>query len=1638
MTERINSGRQATPGDDAGCWHREFERQVDRLPGAVAVVEAAGTDPGAVGSTLTYRELDRRANAVAHDLVSRGAGPGVVVGVVAHRSPDTAVGVLGVLKAGAAFLLLDPLLPARRVEHLIEDSGASVVLDEDDFGPRGRPDPPAVSARLGDPAYVVYTSGSTGRPKGVLVSHAGLANTARAHRVVHQLTEADRVLQAAAPSFDAFISELVLALGAGAALCLAPAPALTPGEPLRATMRAMGVTAAILTPTALSATDPSDMGHLRSVTSVGEACSAEVVRRWAPGRRFLNSYGPTEAAIWAMVAECHPDGGEPDLGEPIPGCVVHVLDDEFQPTDDGELYIGGPGVALGYLGKPDLTAQRFVLDPFAPPPSGGAPAAQRLYRTGDLVRRGADGRLRYLGRADGQLKIRGVRIEPGEVEAALLRLPGIRQAVVVAHDGVLVAYAATDSTSPGELHERLAEELPATMLPSRLVLVPLLPLSPNGKVDRAALAALDGSAPPARGPCSPLQAQLLELWQEALGRTDLGVDHDFFVHGGHSLLAAKVVARLRALVAADVPETVLLRHRTVARVAAAVEALPSGAPPLDPPTPRPPGSGPAPLSAAQERVWFLEKVSGGNPAYSAQALIRLDGALDVDVLRRSLAHLVRRHEILRTTFAERDDGPVQVVHPPWPVVLDVVDVGADELEGLVAAAIRTPFDPESLPLARWTLYRLGPDEHVLLHAEHHFIHDGWSFTVFLAELLACYRAGGDAELDPPALQFGDFAEWQRRFARSPRAVEQLDWWRATLAGAPTSLELPTDRPRPSVPTFAGDAIRVTLPAELSGALRARARDSSATLYLVFVAALSSLFGRWSGTDDVVVGSSVAYRRWKETEQLIGMMLNTLALRVDLSGQPSCARVLERVREVVLGALEHQDVPFEKVVEAVRPRRSPNRNPLFQVMCGFHDAPLPDLTVPGLLVRTTEALNNGSAKFDLNVTVIPRAEITVIWEYSTALFDRGTVEGLAAAFERVLAAFASHPTTLVADIDLLDEAQHDAISAAALRANVARDGRGLVELVAERARLAPGATAVRCGPENLSYGDLVARAGGVAAALISAGVGPEDRVAVCVSRSAALVVALLGVLAAGAAFVPVDPDHPRERIAHLAADARVAAVVTTDDLRDRVPAAGVSVIDLDTTGPAGTRWVTPAAHHLAYVLYTSGSTGLPKGVAVEHGALANLLLAMRARIGFSDADTLGAVTPVSFDIALLELFLPLVAGATVVVYPRAVTLDPTALADRVRRDGITVLQATPITWRLLIDSGWPGHPGLRALCGGEALPADLATGLRARVAELWNVYGPTETTIWSTATLVDDDGASIGDPLDNTILRVLDDRLRPAPDGVVGELYIGGGGLARGYLGRPDLTAQRFVPDPFSDGGRLYRTGDLVRRARDGKLRYLGRADHQLKVRGFRIEPAEVEAALCAHPAVADAVVVARDDAGVAVLAGYVVWLPGRGATTAAVLASVRALLPEYMVPTTLTALDAMPRNPNGKLDRAGLPVPSGAPTAPEHRGHTARSPIELAVTGLWCEVLGRDEVGVAENFFDAGGHSILLLRLHRLLRRAFPTDLSILDLFARPTVRDMAAALDGLEGPDTTGARRERAGRRVASSGRGRRGERRG
>ncbi|HEV2735390.1 MAG TPA: amino acid adenylation domain-containing protein, partial [Longimicrobiaceae bacterium] len=1094
----------------------------------------------------------------------------------------------------------------------------------------------------------------------------------------------------------------------------------------------------------------------------------------------------------------------------------------------------------------------------------------------------------------------------------------------------------------------------------------------------------------------------------------VGAHQGFFDLGGHSLLAMRVVARVRAAFGVELPLRAVFEAPSVAGMAERIGLLlREGAAEAPPLVPVPRDDAPLPLSFAQQRLWFLDRMEPGSPAYNMPAALRLRGAPDVAALRRSLDALARRHETLRTTFAERDGEPVQVVHPASRVPLPVVDLGArGAVERLAREEALRPFDLAAGPLLRALLLRLGAEEWALLFTVHHIVSDGWSTGVIVREVSELYSAfteGRQASLPALPVQYADYAAWQRAVLAGEALEAQLAWWRDRLAGAPPLLELPTDHARARTRGERGAARPFRLAEETVAGLRALSRREGATLFMTLLGAFQALLGRWSGAEDVSVGTPAAGRSRVETEGLVGFFVNTLVLRADLGGEPGFRELLGRVREATLGAYGHQDVPFERLVEELAPERSLGHTPLFQVMFTHLNTERSVLRMGPL---EAEAMGAGAAvaRFDLNLTVVEgEGELGGSLVYAADLFEDATAQRLLEHFGRLLEGIVAAPETPVSRIGLLSEGERRQLLVE--WNDTRRDYPRHVPvhaLFAAQAARTPRAVALRFEGETLTYAELEARSNRLARHLRGLGVEPGARVAVSLERGPALVAALLGVLKAGGAYVPLDPAYPAERTAYMLEDSGAPFAVAGEGFR--FP--GVRVVRVEDAGAEDPAALEPAGtpESLAYVLYTSGSTGRPKGVMVPHRALANFLASMRREPGIAAEDVLLALTTVSFDIAGLELFLPLVCGARVELCGRETASDAARLREALAESGASVVQATPATWRMLLESGWEGTAGLKALCGGEELPRDLAAQLLPRVAQLWNLYGPTETTVWSTAVRVESAAGTvpIGRPIANTRVYLLDGALGPVPRGAGGELYLAGDGVALGYLGRAELTAERFLPEVSGGeaGARMYRTGDLARWRADGVLEYLGRADRQVKVRGFRIEPGEVEAALERHPAVRQAAVVARDGA----LVGYVVGAPAAGELRE----HLRASLPEYMVPSLFVALDALPLTPNGKVDRGALPAPERTGDAQEYVA--PRTPAEEVLAGIFAEVLGVERVGAHDGFFDLGGHSLIATRVVSRIRGVLGVELPLRAVFEAPTVAALAGRVDALlregAGPD--------------------------
>ncbi|MES2936867.1 MAG: non-ribosomal peptide synthase/polyketide synthase [Pseudomonadota bacterium] len=1643
--------------------HQLFEEQARRSPDAVALVHGQ--------EQLTYVELDARANQLAHRLREFGVGPERLVGICLERGLEMVISVLAVLKAGGAYLPLDPAYPKDRLAYMLEDAKPAVLLTTS-VGPEpvegllpawastssARTVPsvlcldsdwqqqvagqstqaPDLVVQPEHLAYVIYTSGSTGRPKGVRVEHRSLSATLATAREAFDFGPADRAPSMASFAFDIWLFETLLPLLGGGSVRLVTReqvldlPGLVAGL---AECTVLHAVPALMRGIAqeVRRTGEGVLHGMRRVFVGGDAVAPDLLeemRAVFPAAQVRVLYGPTEAAIICAAYLLGPEPASRQMvGRSLGNAALYVLDADGAPAPvgaPGELCLGGASVARDYLGRPELTAERFVADPFA------ADAGARLYRTGDRVRWLADGNVEYLGRFDNQVKLRGFRIELGEIEAVLQQDAQIHEAIVLlredeAGDRKLVAYVVgQDGELPDieRLRQALKARLPEYMVPSAFVVLEALPLSPNGKVDRKALPAPSGERLAGSdyvAPETPTQRALAAIWADVLKVDQIGVHDNFFELGGHSLLATRVVSQVAAALGRELPLRELFQRPRLGELAAyldghtEVQALA--------PIALADRSGDLPLSYAQQRLWFLDRYEPQSAAYNIPMALRLEGAeLDVSRLQAVFAQLVARHESLRTVFEARNGQAVQVVRETLDVPVRFEDLSELPQEARQSRATQlleqeagTPFDLGQGPLLRVSLLKLGEQEHILLLTMHHIVSDGWSMSVLVDEVAQIYRAYGEgrpADLPPLAIQYADYAVWQRERLQGDALQEQLGYWREQLAGAPALLELPTDRPRPTVRTHHGAVHDFELPARLTGKLKELAQARGATLFMLLQAAFTVLLHRLSGQDDISIGTPIAGRNRAELEGLIGFFVNALVLRSRIDPQASFDTLLEQTREAALGAYAHQEMPFEQLVEHLNPERSQGYTPLFQVMFGLQNAPRETLEIPGLRFQMLPSATS-TAKFDLTCGLVEeQGQLYGSLEYNTHLFDPSTVARMAQHYEMLLQGICDAPAASIKDLPLLTQAQERQLLVEwnATEAPYPQD-KAVHQLFEEQARRNPDAVALAYEDEQISYAQLDARANQLAYHLVQMGVGPQRLVGICMQRSPDLIVGLLAVLKAGAAYVPMDPAYPAQRLQHMLQDSAAVVVLVDTAGRRALPASTVATVlhlrddaHLWAQAPtAGTASQATLSDQLAYVIYTSGSTGQPKGVLVEHRSLCNLVSWHCKSFGLGEGRRSTATAGVGFDASTWETWPPLCSGGTLVLPPARVEGDAAALLQWWRGERLDVsFLVTPMA-ELAFSEGWL-NPGLKVLLvGGDRLrQVPRLDGTR-----LVNNYGPTETTVVATSGPLDAQApvVHIGRPIANTRIYVLDAAGRPAPVGVAGEIFIGGDGVARGYLNQPQLTAERFVQDPFH-GGRMYRTGDLGRWLADGNIEYLGRLDSQVKLRGFRIELGEIEAALQQQDQVGQAVVLLREDDGDQRLVAYVVGKGDAQPDVERLQQALKARLPEYMVPGAFVVLQALPLTPNGKVDTKALP----APDAQRDAGDAYVAPAthtERALAAIWAEVLRVGQVGVNDNFFALGGHSLVATRVASQIAAALGRELPLRELFKRPRLGDLAAYLDG-------------------------------
>jgi amino acid adenylation domain-containing protein len=1643
------------------CFHTLFEEQSERTPDAIALVFEH--------QCLTYRELNQRANQVGHYLQSLGIGPEMPVAICMERSLEMVVSLLGILKAGGAYVPLDPQYPRERLSFTLEDAQAKFLLTQRrlvGIMPQGVSRIVCIDeeweaiacestahvcshATADNLAYLIYTSGSTGKPKGAAIEHHSTLGLMHWAGEMYAESIAG-VLAATSLCFDMSIFELFVPLSWGGAAIIAENALQLPTMP-----SASQVTLISTVPSAMTELVRTDgvPATVRTVTLAGEVLQHKLVHQIYEQtgiREVWNLYGLSEDTSYSISALI--EKGEPEsltIGRPLPNRQAYILDKHLQPVHvgvAGELYVSGEGLARCYVNRPELTAERFLPNPYR------VEAGARMYKTGDLARYRRDGTIECLGRIDHQVKVRGYRIELGEIESVLDEHPEVKESAVLAREDVpgekrLVAYVVPQQEaqpSGVELRSYLKERLPKFMVPTIFMMLDEMPLTANGKVDRRAFPAPDQATPSTEesfvAPRTPVEELLCDIWAQVFHVEQVSIHDNFFDLGGHSLLATRLISRIREAFHVELSIRSLFESPTIAglstRVIRAMSAArEQPAPPILPVS----RSAPLPLSFAQQRLWFLDRLESGSAFYNIPIAVRLAGPLNVDALEQSFNEIIRRHEILRTSFHELEGKPVQVIAPSVSLSFRVEDFGGmPRAEGESAAQrfaleeAQHPFDLTDSPLLRVNLLRLNDEEHILLATLHHIVSDGWSMNIFVQEMTALYKAFAAGESSPLAalrIQYGDFAVWQREWLRDGVLLGQLAYWKEQLAGAPPVLELPTDWPRPKVQTFRGAKYPLMLPETLSRDLKEFNRRKNVTLFMTLLAAFKVLLYYYTRQTDLVVGTSIANRNRAEIEELIGFFVNTLVLRTDLSGDPTFSELLDRVREVSFGAYAHQDLPFEKLVEELQPERRLSQTPLFQVMLVLENATETELELEGLRISPLK-VDSGSAKFDLTLLVQETPEgLGCLFEYNTDLFKPATITRMAGHYEMLLRHLLMKPESSIGELEIIGEQERREILFEFNRteADFPR-GKCVHELFEEQVARTPDALAIIFEEERLSYQELNVRSNQLAQHLRALGVGPEVKVALYVERSTEMLVGILGILKAGAAYLPLDPHYPPQRISFMLANVAVEILLTQQRLLKRLPphAAKVICLDADWTCIAQEREDNlpnrASADNLAYIIYTSGSTGQPKGSMIQHRSLVNHALNMVKVYELKPGRRMMQFFSLSFDASAEDFFPTLLSGATLVCHPDPFACTVPEFLTFCEHHHVTTLHLPVVYWHELVDRlasdglTLPACVEVLSVGGESPSAAKLQTwaGCTGRRVKFRNVYGPTETTVTSTVYETVDEidtthGSArvpIGRPINNTQIYLLDQHLRPVPLGVPGELYIGGVGLARGYLNRPDATAEKFIPNPFSGapGARLYKTGDHARYLPDRNIVFLGRGDQQVKIRGYRIELGEIEAALVQHAQVREAVVVAREDRpGDSRLAAYVLSIQERTVTGSELRDYLAERLPEYMVPPVIMFVDQWPLTPNGKVDRRALPPPMQMLRAEEYVA--PRTSVEEVLASIWAEVLGVERVGVNDNFFELGGHSLLATQMMTQVRESLQVELVVRSLFEAPTVAGLSAVL---------------------------------
>ncbi|WP_342026020.1 non-ribosomal peptide synthase/polyketide synthase [Cytobacillus pseudoceanisediminis] len=1630
LVEWNNTG-VAYPADETIL--HQFERQALKRPDAIAVTWK--------DQTLTYGQLNGKANQLARHLQKRGIGRESLVGIAVERTPDMIVGILGILKAGGAYLPLDPNYPYERIEYILEDGQATLLLTQEGLLerlPKSGAEPLCLDTDWADIAvestenlpsiatsdnlaYVIYTSGSTGQPKGVAICHRSAVALIHWAKKLYTEEELAGVLASTSLSFDLSVFEIFVTLSAGGGIILAENALDLPHLPAREQ-----VTLINTVPSAINELLKMDAipQRVRTVNLAGEALRSHLVEQLYDLdhiERVYNLYGPSEDTTYSTFSLVPRNNDRnPTIGKPISNTQLYVLDGSMQPVPigvAGELYIGGDGLAREYLNRRELTAEKFVVNPFAAEGKG------RLYKTGDLVRYLANGELEYIGRLDHQVKVRGFRIELGEIEARLVKKPEVRDAVVLVREDVpgdkrIVAYVcATDTNVEAEtLRGEMQKEMPAYMVPSAFVVMDAFPLTPNGKIDRKLLPKPDFQTLLSKediSPRNPIEEAVAGIWASVLGLEQIGIHDDFFKLGGHSLLATQAVSRMNTALKVKVTLRTLFEAPTVAQISNQIERLHQED--ISPIAILPVNEGDrVSLSFAQQQFWVMDRLLADGSVYNMPYVFRLDGLIDIQVLEKSLNYLIERHSILRTVFVEEDRGPVQKITPASWMPLPVINIEEDFEE-----TVRTKFNQERQyqfdlsegPLIRFSLLSKDEKESMLLLNLHHIIGDGWSMGILTRELIEIYSyflKGEEPSLPNLPIQYADYANWQREWLQGDVLEQQMEYWKDQLGGEIPVLQLPSDRQRPAVQSYRGASETFVIPDKLTSRLKQFGQSRGSTLFMTLLAAFQALLSRYSGQEDIAVGTPVAGRSQEETEGLIGCFVNTLVMRTDLSGNPSFEELVDRVREVALGAYMHQDVPFELLVDKLVENRNLSHSPLFQVMFILQNTPTYGGDDASSIKLGRVETENGTSKFDLTLEMSETHKgLSGSIEFNTDLFDNETIRRLIGHFKTLLEQVILQPAKPIFEVPLLVESEHHKLLREWNNTGLAYPADETILHQFERQALKrPDAIAVTWKDQTLTYGQLNGKANQLARHLQKRGIGRESLVGIAVERTPDMIVGILGILKAGGAYLPLDPNYPYERIEYILEDGQATLLLTQERLLERLPKSGAEPLCLDTD------WADIAVEstenlpsiatsdNLAYVIYTSGSTGQPKGVAICHRSAVALI--HWAKKLYTEEELAGvlASTSLSFDLSVFEIFVTLSAGGGIILAENALDLPHLPA-----REQVTLINTVPSAINELLKMDAIPQSVRTVNLAGEALRSHLVEQLYDldHIERVYNLYGPSEDTTYSTYSLVprnNDRNPTIGRPISNTQLYVLDGSMQPVPIGVAGELYIGGDGLAREYLNRRELTAEKFVVNPFTaEGkGRLYKTGDLVRYLANGELEYIGRLDHQVKVRGFRIELGEIEARLVKKPEVRDAVVLVREDVpGDKRIVAYVC-ATDTNVEAETLRGEMQKEMPAYMVPSAFVVMEAFPLTPNGKLDRKALPIPVMEQESLTSIYLEPSSQIEHILHEIWCEVLNLSRIGTQDNFFTLGGHSLLAAQVLTRIQDKFKFEITMIDFFANPTI----------------------------------------